>query len=49
MDSAVDLTTGIWVEVVATVGVGVVEFTATVRVGVVGMDWAIPAPYTFFW
>ena len=35
MDAAVDLTTGIWVEVVATVRVGAVE------VGVVGVDWAI--------
>ena len=40
MDSAVDLTTGVWVEVVVTVGVGAVEFTGVVRVGLVGMGWA---------
>ena len=36
-------TMGIWVEVVATVGVGTVgvKFTGTVGVGVVGMGWAI--------
>ena len=37
MDSVADLTTGVWVEVVATVGVGAVEFTGAVGVGVVGM------------
>ena len=30
MDSAVDLATGVWVEVVATVGVGAIEFTGVV-------------------
>ena len=40
MDSAVDLTTGIWVEVVATVGVRAVEFTGVVQAARVGMDWA---------
>ena len=40
MDSAVDLATGVWVEVVATVGVGAIEFTGVVGVGLVGMDWA---------
>ena len=40
---AADFTMGIWVEVVATVGVCAigVEFTGTVGVGVVGMGWAI--------
>ena len=43
MDMAADINMGIWVEVVATVGVGTVgvEFTGAVGVGVVGMDWAI--------
>ena len=38
MDITVDLVTGIWVEVVATVGVGAVEFAGVV--GVVVVDWA---------
>ena len=43
MDAAADFTTGVWVEVVATVGVGTigVEFTGTTGVGLVGMGWAI--------
>ena len=45
MDVAADLTRGVRVVAVevATVGVGTVgiEFTHTVRVGVVGMGWAI--------
>ena len=41
MDVAADFTTGIWVEAVATEGVGAVEFTGVVGVGVVGMGWAI--------
>ena len=43
MDVAVDFTMGIWVEVVATVGIGTVgvEFTGAVGIGVVGMGWAI--------
>ena len=43
MDMAKDFTMGIWVEVVATVGVGTVgvEFTGTVGIGVAGMGWAI--------
>ena len=38
-----DLTMGIWVEAVATVGVGTVgvKFTETVAIGVVVMGWAI--------
>ena len=39
MDVAVDLVTGIWVEVVATVGIGAVECTGVVEV--VGTGWAI--------
>ena len=35
-----DLVTGIWVEVVATAGVGAAEFTGAVRVVVVGTGWA---------
>ena len=43
METATDFTVDIWVEVVATVEVGIVgvEFTGAVRVGVVGMGWAI--------
>ena len=37
---AVDFTTGIWVEAVATVEVCVVEFTGGVGVGVVSIGWA---------
>ena len=37
MDVAVDLVTGIWVEVVATMGAGAVEITGAV--GVVGTGW----------
>ena len=40
IDVAVDLVTGIWVEVVATVGVGAAEFTGAVGVVVVGTAWA---------
>ena len=40
MDVAVDFVTGVWVEVVATVGVGTVEFTGVVGVVVVGTGWA---------
>ena len=39
MDAVADLTTGIWVEIVATVGVGAVEFTGAVGVGVVDKGW----------
>ena len=39
MDVAVDFVTGIWVEVVATVGGGAVEFTRVVGVVVVVTDW----------
>ena len=38
MDVAVDLVTGICVDIVATVGVGAVDCTGLV--GVVGTDWA---------
>ena len=38
MDVAVDLVTGSWVEVVATVGAGAVEFSGVV--GMVGTGWA---------
>ena len=38
---AVDFTMAIWVETVATVGVGAVEFTGVVGVGVLGLGWAI--------
>ena len=38
---AADFTMGVWVKTVATVGVGAVEFTDAVAVGVVGMGWAI--------
>ena len=43
MDAAADFVMGIWVEVVATVGVGTVgvKFTGTVDIGVVGIGWAI--------
>ena len=43
MDAVADFTMGIWVEVVATVGIGTVgvEFTYAVGIGVVGMGWAI--------
>ena len=44
MDSAADLTTGVWVEVVAIFGIGAVEFTGVVGVVVVGMGWAITLP-----
>ena len=40
MDVAVDLVTGIWMEVVATVGVGAVEFTRAVGMVAVGTGWA---------
>ena len=40
MDSAAYLTNDIWVEAVVTVGLGVVEFTGPVGVGVVGIGWA---------
>ena len=36
---AVDLDTGVWKKAVATVGVGVAEFTGAVRVVVVGTGW----------
>ena len=39
IDVAVDLFTDVWVEVVATVGVGAAEFTGTVGVVVVGTGW----------
>ena len=42
MDVAADLVTGIWLEVVATVGVGAVEFTGVV--GVVVTGWASTLP-----
>ena len=38
MDVVADLVTGVWVEVVATMGTGTVEFTGTV--GEVGRCWA---------
>ena len=43
MDMAANFTIGVWVEVVATVGVGTagIEFTGVVGVGVVGMGWVI--------
>ena len=43
MDVAADFTTGIWMQVVATVGVDIVgvKFTGAVGVGVVGMGWEI--------
>ena len=40
MDVAVDVVTGIWVKVVATVGVVAAEFTGVVGVVVVGTVWA---------
>ena len=40
IDVAVDLVTGVWVEVVATVGIGVVEFIRVVGIVVVGTGWA---------
>ena len=40
MDVTVDLATGIWMEVVATVGVGAAELTGVVGVVVVGTGWA---------
>ena len=49
MNVVADLVTGIWVEVVATVGVGAVEFTEAVGVGMVGMGWASTLTCTFFW
>ena len=43
MDAATDFTIGIWVEIVAIMGVGTigVKFTGAVGVAVVGMGWAI--------
>ena len=41
MDVAVDLVTDVWVEVVATVVVGVVEFTGEVVVGMEGVGLVI--------
>ena len=43
MDVDADFTMGVWMEVVATVGVGTVgvKFTGAVGVGVVAMGWAI--------
>ena len=43
MDAAAYFTMGVWVEVVATVGVGTVgvKFTGVTGIGVVGMGWAI--------
>ena len=40
IDVAVDLVSGIWVEVVATVGVGAAEFTGVVGLVVVDTGWA---------
>ena len=37
MDPAADLFTGVHVETLATVGIGAVEFSGVVGVGVVGM------------
>ena len=50
MDLAADFTTGLWVEVLATVGVGTVgvKFTGAFGIGVVGMGWQLPSPCTFF-
>ena len=47
MDMAANLTIGIWVEVVATVGVGAVEFTGEVGVGVIVMGWVITVTLYF--
>ena len=41
MDVAADFTSGVWMEPIATNGVGAAEFTGAVEVGVVGMGWAI--------
>ena len=43
MDVAADLTMAIWVEVVATVGIGAVrdKFTGAVGIGVTGIGWVI--------
>ena len=43
IDSAVDLTNGVWVLTVATVGAGAVE------VGVEAVGWVGTSPCTFFW
>ena len=40
IDVTMDLVTDIWVEVVATVGVGAVELTGAVEVVVIGTGWA---------
>ena len=40
MDVAVDLVTGVWVQIVATAGVGAVEFTGAVGMVVVDTGWA---------
>ena len=40
IDVAVDLVTGIWVQLVATVGIGAAEFTGAVGVVIVGTGWA---------
>ena len=45
IDVAVNLVTGIWVEVVATVEVGAAEFTGAVSVVVVGKDWQGLSPW----
>ena len=39
IDAVADLTTAVWVEAVATVGISAVEFTGAVGAGVVGMGW----------
>ena len=43
IDDAADFVTGVWVEAVATIGVGAVE------VEVEGVDWVSASPCTFFW
>ena len=47
MNVVVDLITGVWVEVVATMGAGAVEFTGAIRV--VGTGWVSILTSYFLW
>ena len=47
MDIVADLVTGVWVDIVATVGAGVVEFTGVIEV--VGTGLVSTLTLYFFW
>ena len=49
MDVTVDLVTGVWVEAVATVGAGVVEFTGVVVIGVEDVGWLSTLTLYLLW